>query len=91
MHGTERDKFIIKSVGELPAAQGDKLKKILNDSLNKEKERVRNEGMASVESQVFELDSIDELIDADSKQYKSNKKELTKLGLNLESLRKIDT
>lgn len=84
----ERDNFIIKSVSDLPVAQADKLKKLLNDSLNKEKERVRNKDMASVESQVFELDAIDELIDADFKQYKNNKNKLTKLGLNLESLEK---
>lgn len=84
----KRDKFVMKSLGDLPKAKADKLKKLLDESLNKEKEQIKNTGVTYVESKVFELDALDELIDEDYKQYKSNKKELNKLRLNLESLEK---
>ena len=84
----KRDKFVMKSLGDLPKAKADKLKKLLDESLNKEKEQIKNTGVSFVESKVFELDALDELIDEDYKQYKSNKKELNKLRLNLESLEK---
>ena len=84
----KRDKFVMKSLGDLPKAKADKLKKLLDESLNKEKEQIKNTGVTFVESKVFELDALDELIDEDYKQYKSNKKELNKLRLNLESLEK---
>lgn len=84
----KRDKFVMKSLGDLPKAKADKLKKLLDESLNKEKEQIKNTGVTFVESKVFELDALDELIDEDYKQYKSNKKELNKLKLNLESLEK---
>lgn len=84
----KRDKFVMKSLGDLPKAKADKLKKLLDESLNKEKEQIKNTGVNFVESKVFELDALDELIDEDYKQYKSNKKELNKLRLNLESLEK---
>jgi len=83
-----RDKFVMKSLSDLPRAKADKLKKLLDESLNKEKEQIKNTGVTFVESKVFELDALDELIDEDYKQYKSNKKELNKLRLNLESLEK---
>ena len=84
----KRDKFVMKSLGDLPKAKADKLKKLLDESLNKEKEQIKNTGVTFVESKVFELDALDELIDEDYKQYKSNKKDLNKLRLNLESLEK---
>jgi len=84
----KRDKFVMKSLGDLPKAKADKLKKLLDESLNKEKEQIKNTGVSFVESKVFELDALDELIDEDYKQYKSNKKELNNLRLNLESLEK---
>ena len=84
----KRDKFVMKSLSDLPKAKADKLKKLLDESLNKEKEQIKNTGVTFVESKVFELDALDELIDEDYKQYKSNKKELNKLRLNLESLEK---
>jgi DNA sulfur modification protein DndD len=84
----KRDKFVMKSLGDLPKAKADKLKKLLDESLKKEKEQIKNTGVTFVESKVFELDALDELIDEDYKQYKSNKKELNKLRLNLESLEK---
>ena len=84
----KRDKFVMKSLGDLPKAKADKIKKLLDESLNKEKEQIKNTGVTFVESKVFELDALDELIDEDYKQYKSNKKELNKLRLNLESLEK---
>ena len=64
------------------------MKKLLDESLEKEKEQLKNSIATRVESKVFELDAIDEMINADRKQYLENKKNLNKLQLNLESLEK---
>ena len=83
-----RDKFITESLGDLAKSKVDKIKKILDDSIKKEKEKIKKSKITTVESRVFELDLLDELIKEDFNQYLSNKKILNKLELNLESLEK---
>ena len=84
----KRDKFLIESLGDLPKSKADKIKKILDNSIKKEKEQIKKNKIAFVESKVFELDLVDKLIDEDFNQYLINKKTLNKLELNLESLEK---
>ena len=84
----KRDKFILDSLGDLPKTKTKALKKLLDESINEEKEHLINDKIIRVESKVFELDALDEMIEADHKLYLENKKELNKLELNLESLEK---
>jgi len=85
---SKRDKFILKSLDDLSKTKTNALKKLLDESLEKEKEQLKNRIATPAESKVFELDAIDEMINADRKQYLENKKNLNKLQLNLESLEK---
>ena len=84
----KRDKFILDSLGDLPKTKTKALKKLLDESINEEKEHLINDKTIRVESKVFELDALDEMTEADHKLYLENKKELNKLELNLESLEK---
>jgi DNA sulfur modification protein DndD len=84
----KRDKFILDSLGDLPKTKTKALKKLLDESINEEKEHLINDKTIRVESKVFELDALDEMIEADHKLYHENKKELNRLELNLESLEK---